>query len=506
MSIVGGSILGRYMGTLFGDPGSSVWFVSSITIMNLALILPLSQAADYWGRKPIILGATAGGFIGCIIISRANSMGVTILGFVVLGTACGCQASLYSVPSEVLPRKYRPLAQAATNMAAGVGCIIGVVLACGLLNDNHYERYRIFWYTNTGFFGLGFLGILFGYNPPPRVLQLSLTLSGKLRRMDWIGGVLIAGSLAIFAMALQWSGNPYGWSNAHVVAPFVVGVCGFIGFCAYEWKGTSTGLLHHSLFGDRNFPLAVLTVTLEGLVFFTTNAYFVFQISLENNVGLLQSGLPIVVLFATSLVTNFAAGAYSSWSRKIREPTVAGFAFLIIFNLLMAFYKNGLAYAYGYAVFAGVGIGSILSSIMVTGQMATPKEMISITSGIITAFRALGGTFGLAIDSAILTNTLKSQLPAKVGAAVIPLGFPETQMGELIAALLSNNPQAVAAVPGLTPSIALKAEQATLAAYSIAFRNAWIAGAVFGVTGLIGKTRNSTRHRLVILMVSKELY
>ena len=486
MSIVGGSVLSRYMAASLGDLSKSVWFVSSITIVNLSTILPMSQAADYWGRKPIILAATAGGAIGCIIISRATDMAVTIFAFVVLGTACGCQAALYSVPSEVLPRKYRPLAQAATNMAAGLGCIIGVLLACGLLNDNHVQNYRIFWYVNTGFFVLGFLGVFFGYNPPPRELQLSLTFTEKLRRMDWIGGFLISGSLALFAVALQWSGNPYTWSNGHVLGPFIIGVCGLVAFAIYEWKATSTGLLHHGLFGDRNFPLAVLAVTLEGLAFFTTNAYFVFEISLVNNTQLFQAGLPIITLFCISLLANLLAGLYSSWTRKIREPIVLGFALLVIFNALMASYKHGPAPAYGYAVVAGAGIGVILSSIMVTAQLGTPKELISITSGIITAFRALGGTIGLAIDNAIVNNTLKSQLGTKVAAAVVPSGFPPQELVQLIPALLSGNPEAVASIPGMTPLLALKAGQATIEAYTIAFRNAWIAGAAFGALGLIG--------------------
>jgi MFS family permease len=257
MCIAGSGLLAQTMASQLGDQRQYVWFTSCITIVTLSTILPCSQAADYWGRKPIILITTVGGIIGAIIISRAQTIGMAIAGFCIVGVAFGCQSVCYAVPSEVLHRKHRAFGQAAANIASGSGAFVGVLVGGALTRNGNAENFRIYWYINCGTFVFGFVGVLFGYNPPPRELQLSLTTSEKLRRMDWIGGSLVAVGLALFSTGLQWSGNPYGWSDGHVLGSFITGVCLLITFCVYEWRGTHEGILHHGLFGDRNFPISM---------------------------------------------------------------------------------------------------------------------------------------------------------------------------------------------------------------------------------------------------------
>jgi MFS family permease len=87
---------------------------------------PVSQAADYWGRKWFTVILTALGCVGSIVISRANSIGMALAGFIITGLSYGAQPLLHAVSSEVLPRKYRSYGQASVNVSASMGAIVGL--------------------------------------------------------------------------------------------------------------------------------------------------------------------------------------------------------------------------------------------------------------------------------------------------------------------------------------------------------------------------------------------
>lgn len=491
MAVVGSGLLARSIAASLGTPSLSAWFSACVTALQLIAILPISQAADFWGRKVCILGATLSGVIGSIIISRSENFATAIAGFVLAGAALGCQAVCFTVPSEVLHRKHRAFGQAAANVISGVGGIVGVVVAAQLTRKPN-EDWRIYWYICAALFALGFVGVFFGYNPPKRELEIELSLSQKLKRMDWIGAFLIASSLVLLVVALQWSNNPYPWSNAHIIGPFVCSIVLLVAFGVWEWKGTSEGIMHHRLFGRRNFPLSIVVLFLEGLAFFTVVNFFAFEVGFLHHIETFDAAMRVLVLFVASISTSFLVGAYTTWSKQVREPLVVGFSLVMVYCILMVFYHEDLplANSYGYATIGGAGIGFILTTAIVAAHMGTPADMISLSSGLPSASKALGAAVGIAINQAIFSRGLKSHIPAEIAHAVLPLGFNPRNLGQLIGALASQNQAAVARIPGITPRIIGAAVHGLTVAYRLSFRNLWIAAACFSAVGVIGKFLN----------------
>jgi hypothetical protein len=90
--------------------------------------------------------------------------------------------------------------------------------------------------------------------------------------------------------------------------------------------------------------------------------------------------------------------------------------------------------------------------------MDTPPDVISLSSGLVTAIRSLGGAVGLTISNSVFNSSLKTQIWSRATAAVLPLGFNPQNLGPLISALSSQNQAAIRAVPGVTAHIAGAAE------------------------------------------------
>jgi MFS family permease len=457
----------------------------------MALSPPVSEAADLWGRKSFLVVSTVFGFVGCMIVSRAQNMATIIAGFTVVGVAFASQSLLLAVVSEVLPRKHRPIAQAVANIAAGLGAMLGICMGGGLTKNGDLENFRIYFYVNAAIFAVGSLICVVLYNPPPRELPQSLTRSEKIRRLDWIGYAILPPGLTLLSIAFSWSENPYPWKNAHILAPLLIGAALTIVFIVYEVRFKKDGMLHHSLFKHRNFPLALAAICAEGFIFFSCNNYFPFEVSVFQHSNTLVVGLHWLVSFAVSIAVAIVTSTYASYRKVVRAPLVLGFFLFLVFVILMATAnRNTSASAlWGYPALVGAGFGTVLPNILSASQLSTPREHIALASGLMVASRGVGGVVSLAINNAIFNGAM-TKLAPRIAAATLPLGLPPTSLESLIGALASGNPEALKHIEGATPQILSAGGSALLGVYELGFRNVWICASCVSCAAVIGKLQD----------------
>ncbi|KAK5045629.1 hypothetical protein LTR84_008998 [Exophiala bonariae] len=487
VAIVGSGLLASAIAGVVGGADKTLWFTQTINILTIAIALPVSQIADYWGRKWILTVLTLLGCIGSILVARALNVGYVIAGFTLVGMNVGTQPVLYAVASEILPRKHRGWAIMSTNISVSIGGLLALLTGGALLKDGEIDRFRDYFYIVVAFYGVAFLGCLFCYHPPPRELQVSLTFPEKLRKLDWIGYALFAPGLTLLSVALSWSQNPYPWSNVHIIATFIIGVVMLIAFGIYEWRFKKDGIFHHDLFQNRNFPIALVAVWVDGLSFFTANTYFAMQYSIFTGSNLLLSAAAFSMIFIVGTLASVGFGAFVAIFKSVKALGIAGLALIVLFNVLMATTTPSTPAAnyWGYVVFAGIGLAGVIPSFMLVAQMSTPSHLISLASGLDIVSRPVGGVIGLAVNTAIFNSAMTEQVPAKIAAATLPLGLPATSLPGLILALMARDDAALAAIPGATPDIIQAAGGGLMSAYHIAFRNCWITAAALCVPGVI---------------------
>jgi hypothetical protein len=340
-------------------------------------------------------------------------MNMAIAGEVIGGLAFGVQALLHAVMSEVLPRKWRPYAQGTATFCAGLGGLVGLLVGGAMTRYGNYDGFRNYWYMTTALYTVSTVLCFLLYNPPVRKSQLGRTHAEKLRLLDWTGYVFLASGLVVFCMGLSWSQNPYGWTNAHVLAPFLVGLCVMIGLVVYETKFKKDGMCHHGLFSIHrwNFTIALWCAFVDGIAFFATNSYFCYEVSVLYESDELRSNLPYSLGFIVSCITAFAIGSYCSTTKTIRVPAIFSFSVLTAFFICMATATQGSSTAvWCYAILFGIGLGSSLCSVLALSQLSTPKDLLTITTGLMISMRSFGGSIGLAVCELICCSPF-SKLP-----------------------------------------------------------------------------------------------
>lgn len=321
----------RSIAAAIGGSDKIVWLSQAIVIVTVVLGPPASQAADYWGRKWFLVVGSGVGLVGALILSRANTMGQAIAGQVVLSVLYIAQPILIAVGSEILPRRLRPSAQAGLNAGGALGAITGLLGGSALTSSGLFG-WRNYWYIVAALLGASAATLATLYRPLPRPLQTTLSFREKIARLDWVAYALLASGLTLFTMGLSWGDNPFAWTDAHVLAPLILGGVLFAGLVAHQTFVKKDGLVHHDLFKkDRNFALALGCFFADGMIFWSANNYYAFQVSVLYETDVLLVNLHFCVAFFAGVAAAVMVGVISAYTKSIREPIVASFVFLTLF-------------------------------------------------------------------------------------------------------------------------------------------------------------------------------
>lgn len=486
--IVGSGLLARSIVATVGGSDKIAWLTIVITFHPILLGPPIAQAADLWGRKWIVVIAMAAGTIGCIIVSRSNSIGMAIAGQAIAGFNQVAQGLASAITSEILPRRYRPWAQTAVHIGAGIGALIALYVG-GAMCRHSAEGFRNYWYLAAAIFFVNGAIIAIFYKPPIRELQ-HLTIKQKIRRFDLPGIGLIITALLGICLGLGWSQNPFGWHNAHVLVPFLVGLVGLGCLGVYYTWLKKDGIVHHGLFKKSpNFLIALICTFCEGVSFFAANNYFAFQVGFVFDRDLLVTGATYSITWFTYMASTVVAGWYCSRTRTLKLPVILSFASIVLFfGLMISVGRSSGTEVWGYCVFLGIGLGVSINAVVVIAQLSIPNELIATGTSLVLAIRACGATIGLAIYNAIFNAALSANIGPKVTKAALSHGLPPSSLGRFINGLAHEDYAALQSVPGANRQIIEASVVALKEAYLVGFRNVYITATAFGVLALLGKS------------------
>ncbi|KAK6397840.1 hypothetical protein LTR65_005088 [Meristemomyces frigidus] len=356
--------------------------------------------------------------------------------------------------------------------------------------------------------GVTAMGIFFGYRPPVRHTRLDhLSLFQKIKSLDLIGFFLLTAGLTLFLTGLNLGGGLYTWTDAQVLGTLISGLVVLLSFFLFEWKGTSTGILHHELFTGgkekgRTFAICTGLIFIEGIMLFAVIIFYpVLTLNLFETDPLLlvARGQPfwIACVFST-----LAYGYVSTKRRSIRAPMFVGFAILTAGLIgLATIQPDDSLNAIIFDGLAGIGFGAPLVLIVAGVQLSTPHHLIATATAVTTSARAVGATIFTAAFSAALSTRVAKYIPAYVPKAALGAGLPPSSIPAFIVALTGGDTAAISQVPGVTPVVIAAGVAALKQAFADGIRVVYIIAVPFGVVACIacffvGDLRNVMNYRV----------
>jgi EmrB/QacA subfamily drug resistance transporter len=467
------------------DLGASIsgleWTINGYTLSFAVLLATGGRLGDIFGRRRMFLFGVIIFALSSATAGFAASSTDLVISRVVqgVGAALMMPATL-SIVTDAFPSHERGKAMGTWAGVSALALAVGPVLG-GFLTE--HVSWRAIFYLNIPVAVGAVLASLFA------VRESRDRTAG--RAVDYPGVLLLTASLTALILALV-EGNSWGWGSTEIVALLVGAGVGMAAFVATELK-VKAPMIEFRFFSDRNFLGAVVVALIVSFsmlgVFFFLALYMQDILGyspLEAGIRFLPSTLMIVILapVAGRLADRFGP----RWLIAAGLTTVA--ASLYSFS--------GIAVDSSYAellpgfMLLGAGIALTMSPMTSAAMNAVAVEKAGIASGVLSTFRMVGGSLGVAVTGAIFQGLIKSQLDSELAGS----GVTAAQRSELAHQFGGGSTEAL---HGMAPAQAAQVVAAGQEAFVYALGHAMTVSAVVALTGaLIGAVaiRAKQRHPL----------
>jgi EmrB/QacA subfamily drug resistance transporter len=387
------------------------WTVNGYTLSFAVLLATGGRLGDIFGRRLTFM-------VGVVVFAASSATAglAPDPDFLVasrvlqgIGAALMLPATL-SIVTDAFPASERGKAMGTWAGVSALALAVGPVVG-GLLTE--HVSWRAIFYLNIPVAAGAIVAALFA------VRESRDTSVG--REVDYAGVVVLTAALTALVLALV-EGNAWGWGSPEIVGLLLGSVLGLALFVAIELR-VRVPMVEFHFFSDRNFVGAVVVALIVSFamlgVFFFLALYMqnILRYSpLEAGVRFLPSTLMIVGVapVAGRLADRFGA----RWLIAVGLTIVA--ASLYTFT--------GLAVDSGYLdllpgfMLLGIGIAMTMSPMTSAAMNAVAVEKAGIASGVLSMFRMVGGSLGVAVTGAIFQGSVGNPETATPANFVDALG------------------------------------------------------------------------------------
>jgi EmrB/QacA subfamily drug resistance transporter len=371
------------------------WTINGYTLSFAVLLATGGRLGDIFGRRRMFLFGVVIFALSSATAGLALSSTDLVISRVVqgVGAALMMPATL-SIITDAFPAEERGKAM---GMWAGVSALalaVGPVLG-GFLTE--HVSWRAIFYLNIPVAVGAVAASLFA------VRESRDTTVG--REVDYLGVAALTGALTALVLALV-EGNEWGWGSAGIVALLASAVLGLIAFVWVELR-VKAPMVEFRFFADRNFVGAVVVALIVS--FAMLGVFFFLALYMQNILHYSPLEAGVRFLPSTLMIVGVApvAGRLSDRFGP-RWLIAAGLA--IVAASLFSF--SGLAVDSGYLdllpgfMLLGIGIALTMSPMTSAAMNAVAVEKAGIASGVLSMFRMVGGSLGIAVTGAIFQGSV----------------------------------------------------------------------------------------------------
>ncbi|WP_371402001.1 DHA2 family efflux MFS transporter permease subunit [Kribbella sp. NBC_00662] len=388
------------------------WMANSYNLVLAALLLPAGLLGDRFGRRKIIaIALTLFGLasLACALSDSAGQL-IAARAFLGIGAAMIVPVALSLITVLFRTEEERKKAIGFFVVANSIGMPLGPIVG-GLLLDHAGWQWIFLMNVPIAFIAAGAVSLL-----------VPETRSSNRPAIDWLGIVLSSTGLAALVYGVTKAGET-SWTDGVTILFLGLAVVLIAGFLVWQRRNREP-LIELRLFSERVFTggAVLLTVSVFAIfgLLFTMPQYF----QGINGSDALHTGLKLLPFIGGMTVGAKLASPVDS-KVGTRLVVMAGFVVMAVGFVLGAFTDLGTGYGYTaiWFVVVGFGLGCSMPQAMNAALGVLDPERAGTGSGLLQAFRQVGGTVGVAVLGTVLNSVYRHNvdttgLPAQVADAV----------------------------------------------------------------------------------------
>ncbi|RLP76562.1 DHA2 family efflux MFS transporter permease subunit [Mycetocola tolaasinivorans] len=398
LSMLDGFIVGTAMPTIVGELGRAdllAWVVTAYALMTAVSTPIWGKLGDLFGRKRMYQLAITLFIIASILAALAPTMELLIATRALQGIGAGGLAvSAFAVIGDLVPPRERGKYQGMTAIIVAVGTI-GGPLAGGLITDGLGWRWAFLINLPLGIIAIVWTAIF---------LRIPATRQ-RDARIDWVGALLLGGSVAGMVLLTTWAGTEFAWVSWQSAAFVLAIAAAMTAFIRWELR-TPEPLVPLQVFRSRSFTMASILGFISGAVMFAAVLYLpLFQQTVQG-ASASESGLQLLPMMVPVVIVSLVAGIVMTRTGRYRLFPIIGSASMIVGGALLSTMTADTRWVVTGAFMVFIGIGSGLTQQMTTtiAQNSVEQRDIGAASGVVTLLRTLGGSIAVAVFGSIFTT------------------------------------------------------------------------------------------------------
>jgi DHA2 family multidrug resistance protein len=393
-------------GNLAVTTDESTWVLTSYLVSN-AIVLPMTGwLSRYFGRKRLLITCVIIFTLASILCGMAGSLSFLIFARILQGIGGGAMLPVsQAVLLESFPPEKRGQGMAVFAMGVVVAPILGPTLG-GWITDNY--SWRWIFYINVP---VGIAAVLmseaFIEDPPylKRNAEEKIDLAGFFMLAVWLGTLQVI--LDKGEQAAWFESRWIRWTAA-------ISILSFLSFLLRELMADKP-LVDLKVLTNRNFSTGLALITLVGIVLYGTTA--ALPIFLQTSMGYpaLQSGLTLSPRGVGAFLTTIVVGRLVV---RIRNRWLIMFGFLLL--ALSSFWLANINLEISQSrvvwpsVLNGISVSFIFVPLTTTTMGHLRQDQIPNASGLYNLMRNLGGSFGIAAVTTLISRGAQQQQPTLV--------------------------------------------------------------------------------------------
>ena len=433
-----GTALPRIVASLNGFDRYT-WVVTAYILASVTMVLIVGKLSDMFGRKWFLIAGVAIFLLGSALSGASQSMNQLIAFRALQGLGAGIGIALvFTVIGDIFPPAERARWQGIFGVVYAFSNLVGPTLG-GWLTDHgpllgplvtEATRWRWVFYINLPVGILALIALLIYL--PATISQRTTQFRGwvSLRRVDFLGAVLVASATICLLLGLTWGGNAtYAWTSPQVIGILVASVVLYVLFFIDE-RFARDPLLALDLFRNQVFAMALLLSFLQLIVLIGIIIYLPLYLQGVLGVSPTNSGAAITPLTISTVIGGGIASVLVARFLRYQLVTiVSGLVMTVGVFLLMTQISttSSILEMTVFMAIIGLGLGPFFSVLQLAAQNAIPRSRLGAGTAAVRSATQIGAVKGVAVVGTVVNQTLANDIATRVPAAtqrlMTPAGF-----------------------------------------------------------------------------------
>jgi MFS family permease len=380
----------------------SFWLINTY-LLSATIIQPLSmRLSAAIGSKPLLSSGLLLWAGGSITSALAKTIVGLLVGRAVTGVGAGVVGILIPLVLPQLQPQGHTNSERSVSLSFWLGAFAGAIVGGALAQPS---TWRYIFYLNLPICLLALVGL-------PWLLRLSSTQGVSWRsllRLDYIGWLLLSGSITSFSLTASWAGTSYSWTSLQTLVPLITSAVCFVCWIIRSLYAQDS-ILPVSIFRKPPGVVSCLGIMVHGIIFVGL-VYFTPFLHLGGHLNPMVLALTLspytLALAILSLSGGIAIASFHRWSAWVGWAIVATSVGL----LMLAKETDVRSVGVPISLIVGMALGILAGSLSATIQSTPSNDDETIYAAPLSVFfSTLGNTLGLTISSCVFLNRLRHEM------------------------------------------------------------------------------------------------